>query len=93
MSDRPNSRQVSAHVGRRLRRRRSDLGLSLEEVAMAAGMTSRQASRYESGAAVISAPRLRVLASMFGVSPAYFYRGLQPTMPLGQAGLSLNAGS
>ncbi len=58
---------------------------------MATGMTSRQARKYESGAAVISAPRLRVLASMLGVSPAYFYRGLLPTVPPGQAGMSLNA--
>lgn len=91
MSDRSSRHQVSAHVGRRLRRRRNDLGLSLEEVAMAAGTTPQQAQRYESGAAVISLPRLRVLASMLGVSPANFYRGLRPTLPPGEAGVALNA--
>lgn len=91
MSDRSSRHQVSAHVGRRLRRRRNDLGLSLEEVAMAAGTTPQQAQRYESGAAVISLPRLRVLASMLGVSPAYFYRGLPPALPPGEVGMALNA--
>jgi len=82
MTDQPTKQQMHAHIGKRLFRRRSDLGLSLEEVATVAGVSFHQACEYEAGAAGMSAPRLRALASMMGVSPAYFYRGLRPTAPL-----------
>jgi transcriptional regulator with XRE-family HTH domain len=89
MTDQPTKQQLHAHIGKRLCRRRSDLGLSLEEIAAAAGVSFHQASQYEAGVAGMSAPRLRVLASMLGVSPAYFYRGLQPTL----SSTPLSAGS
>ena len=89
MTDQPTKQQLHTHIGQRLRRRRSDLGLSLEAIATAAGVSFQQASQYEAGAAGMSAPRLRALGLMLGVSPAYFYRGLQPTQPLAP----LSAGS
>jgi transcriptional regulator with XRE-family HTH domain len=89
MTDQPTKQQMHAHIGKRLRRRRSDLGLSLEEVAMASGVSFQQASQYEAGVAGMSAPRLRALGLMLGVSPAYFYRGLQPS----HSSMKLSAGS
>jgi transcriptional regulator with XRE-family HTH domain len=90
MIDQPTKQQVHEHIGKRLCRRRSDLGLSLEEVAAVVGVSSHQAHRYEAGTAAMSAPRPRVLASMLGVSPAYFY---QPTLRPDHAGAPLSAGS
>ena len=89
MTDQLTKQQVRAHIGKRLSRRRSDLGLSLEEVAIAAGLSFHQAHDYEAGVAGMSAPRLRAVGLMLGVSPAYFYRGLTPARP----SAPLNAGS
>lgn len=71
----PTTREMAEHIGRRLTRRRHDLGLSLQQLATAAGVSFQRIHEYECGAAAISTTRLRALTSVLGVSPAYFYRG------------------
>ncbi len=68
--------QVVAHVARQLSRRRSDLGLSLAEVASRCGVSLQQIHRYEIGANTLSVAMLWQLAECLGVSVQYFFEGL-----------------
>lgn len=65
------------HVGRRLRERRVQRGLSLAEMAGALGVSTQQARKYEAGLNGIPAARLPDLAALLGVPPAWFFEGLQ----------------
>lgn len=65
------------HVGRRLRERRVQRGLSLAELAEAIGVSIQQARKYEAGLNGIPATRLPCLAAVLGVSPAWFFEELE----------------
>lgn len=79
------------HVGRRLRERRVQRGLSLAVLAGALGISTQQLRKYEAGVNGIPAARLPELAAVLGVVPAWFfeeleegsiaYRPLLPTRP------------
>jgi transcriptional regulator with XRE-family HTH domain len=79
------------HVGRRVRERRLQRGLSLAELAGALGISTQQARKYEAGVNGIPASRLPELAVLLGVTTAWFfeeldeaagaYRPLLPTRP------------
>ena len=85
------SMAADRHVGRRLRERRVQRGLSLAELAEALGVSTQQARKYEAGLNGIPAVRLPHLAALLGVTPAWFfeelegraelYRPLLPTRP------------
>ncbi len=64
------------HVGRRMRERRVQLGLSLAQLAAAMGVTTQQAGKYESGRNGVPAFRLAALAAALGVEPDWFFDGL-----------------
>lgn len=66
------------HVGQRMRERRVQLGLSLAQLAVALGVTTQQARKYESGQNGIPAGRLASLAALLGVEPAWLFDGLNP---------------
>ncbi len=67
----PNS--VDIHVGKRLRIRRSLLGLSQEKLAEAIGLTFQQVQKYEKGANRISAGRLFEFGRILDVPVDYFF--------------------
>lgn len=67
---------IDAHVGSRLRQRRSFLGLSQEKLARSLDLTFQQIQKYERGANRISAGRLYQLASALDVPVGYFFSGL-----------------
>lgn len=69
--------EVAAHVARQLSRRRSDLGLSLAEVAARCGVSLQQIHRYEIGANTLSVAMLWRLSRCLGVSIQYFFEGLE----------------
>lgn len=79
------------HVGRRLRERRVQRGLSLAILAGAVGVSIQQLRKYEAGVNGIPASRLPELAAVLGVPPDWFfeeleegtilYRPLLPTRP------------
>jgi transcriptional regulator with XRE-family HTH domain len=79
------------HVGRRLRERRVQRGLSLAELAGALGVSIQQARKYEAGVNGIPAARLPQLAAILGVTTGWFfeelaeatspYRPVLPTRP------------
>lgn len=78
MSDRAAGVSASAdrHVGRRMRERRVQLGLSLAQLACALGVTTQQAAKYESGRNGVPASRLGTLAMALGVEVGWFFDGL-----------------
>jgi transcriptional regulator with XRE-family HTH domain len=70
------------HVGRRIRERRTTLGMSQQQMASLIGVTCQQAHKYERGANRIAAGRLYGLSLALGVPIAWFFEGLdQPSEP------------
>lgn len=67
---------IDAHVGKRLRQRRTMLGLSQEAVAKAVGITFQQVQKYEKGANAMNSSRLYEFAQFMHVPVAYFFEGL-----------------
>lgn len=68
--------EVDAHVGRRLRRRRTALGISQEQLGRALGLTFQQIQKYEKGQNRIGAGRLYRIANVLSVQVQYFFEGL-----------------
>jgi transcriptional regulator with XRE-family HTH domain len=69
---------VDVHVGRRMRQRRTMLGLSQTTLGTAAGLTFQQVQKYENGSNRVSASRLVEFAEALDVPIAYFFEE-QPT--------------
>lgn len=70
----PNPVDVS--VGRRLRIRRINLGMSQTQLAELTGLTFQQVQKYEHGQNRISASRLWDLSQVLRVPVEYFYSGI-----------------
>jgi len=70
-------RRISDHIGGRIRQRRTELGLTQEQLAQALGISYQQVQKYETGANRVSASRLYELAQEFGVAVSYFYEGFE----------------
>ena len=66
---------VDEHVGRRLRIRRKQSGLSQQSLASAIGLTFQQVQKYERGGNRISASRLYEIAEFLDVPVGYFFEG------------------
>ena len=66
---------VDIHVGRRLRLKRTFLGLSQEAVGKQIGVTFQQIQKYERGINRMGASRLYDFAKALGVQVAYFFEG------------------
>jgi transcriptional regulator with XRE-family HTH domain len=64
---------VDTHVGRRMRLRRTLLGLSQDELGQRLGLTFQQVQKYERGANRIGASRLFDLASILEVPVSFFF--------------------
>ena len=86
------AKRVDAHVGKRVRKRRTELGLTQEHLALALEISYQQVQKYETGANRISAGRLYQIGRKLGVEVAYFFEGLVegadagPITPLGHGG-------
>jgi len=76
------SNAVDAHVGRRIRLRRTLLGMSQEKLAEALGLTFQQVQKYEKGVNRVGASRLFDLARVLEVPIGYFFDDMPdaPTM-------------
>lgn len=83
---------VDAHVGNRLRVRRTLLGLSQEKVGEAMGLTFQQVQKYERGANRIGASRLWDMSRVLDCPVAYFFEEMDDSTagasPRNQAGAS-----
>jgi len=67
---------VDIYVGKRLKQRRTMMGLSQEAVAKAVGITFQQVQKYEKGSNAMNASRLYELACFMNVPVAYFFDGM-----------------
>jgi len=67
---------VDIHVGRRLRSRRTILGMSQEDIGDSVGITFQQVQKYERGLNRIGSSRLYEFATLLGVGVSYFFEEL-----------------
>ena len=82
---------VDIHVGSRLRALRTQRGQSQTNLADKLGLTFQQVQKYESGANRISASKLFAISRIMGVTPDYFFEGLEYTGGGGTAEVDLKA--
>ena len=68
-----NAEDIDVSVGRRLRDRRTLLGLSQSALAQSVGLTFQQIQKYERGANRISASRLYQFSCLLDVDIDYFF--------------------
>ena len=64
---------VDIHVGKRLRSRRTILGMSQEELGDSVGVTFQQIQKYERGLNRIGSSRLYEFATILGIGVSYFF--------------------
>lgn len=76
---------IDAYIGSRVRLRRVTLGVSQEQLGAALGLTFQQIQKYEKGQNRIGAGRLYRIAQALSAPVEYFYQGLPPTAPEGDA--------
>ena len=69
---------IDSEVGRRVRDRRKELGLSQTKLAEALGITFQQVQKYEKGSNRVSASRLLRISEILHVPVAAFFGGEQP---------------
>lgn len=64
---------IDTHVGLRVRKRRKELGMSQETLAVHLGLTFQQVQKYERGSNRISASKLHAIAMTLRKPIGYFY--------------------
>src|ERR1700744_2777072 len=75
----PKGTEIDANLGRRLRFRRDEVGLSRDSVAEHLGVTPLQIQKYENGTNRPSGGRLLQLATILDVPVVYFFGEQQPS--------------
>ncbi len=80
------AKRADAHVGIRIRERRTSMGLTQQDVADALKISFQQFRKYEIGANRVSAGRLYEIAMRLEVDVGYFFDGLEPTSEGGPIG-------
>jgi transcriptional regulator with XRE-family HTH domain len=70
------SNVVNEHVGKRIRSRRTFMGMSQSDLAKAVGITFQQVQKYECGGNALSSARLLQFGQKLGVPVAYFFEEL-----------------
>ncbi len=78
---RDSARRVDDRVGRQIRKRRNDLGMTQEQLATALGISYQQVQKYETGANRVSAGRLHEIAKTLGSGVAHFFEGADDQTP------------
>ena len=76
----PRSSPIDAHVGSRIRLRRTLLGLSQERLGEALGLTFQQVQKYERGVNRVGASRLFDLSRVLDVPIGFFFDDMPPEM-------------
>ncbi len=74
MNSDPNP--VDVHVGKRLRQRRTFVGMTQEQLGAALGITFQQIQKYERGANRIVASRLFDICRILDVTPQFFFESM-----------------
>lgn len=68
-------RDANIQIGQRLREARSNLGRTRAEIAVSCGVSEEHYRKYESGATGLSADKLLILYSEYGIDPTYLITG------------------
>ena len=76
MAAKPNP--IDVHVGKRVRLRRTLLGMSQEKLGDAIGLTFQQVQKYERGTNRIGSSRLYQLSQVLDIPVSYFFDDLPP---------------
>lgn len=76
--------RVGDYVGERIRTRRTELGLTQEELARRLSISYQQVQKYETGANRISAGRLYEIAQTLATEVSYFFEGFDSERAAGQ---------
>ena len=71
------SAQLNQHLGKKLRLKRTSLGLTQTQVAQAINVTFQQIQKYEKGTNGVSSARLLQLANFLKVPVKYFFEDYQ----------------
>ena len=71
----PGSHPIDVHIGKRLRQRRSLLGMSQGRLGAAIGVTFQQVQKYERGANRIGAAQLFEVSRVLDIPIAFFFDG------------------
>ena len=69
---------IDVHVGLRIRQRRVLLGMSMETLGAAVGLSFQMVQKYEVGINSIAASRLVEVAKALDVPPSFFFDGPRP---------------
>lgn len=72
---------VDVLVGKRIRARRTALGLTQAELGQAIGVRFQQVQKYETGANRVSASRLWAIAEFLDVDVVFFFDGIVADTP------------
>ena len=83
---------VDAHVGLRLRQRRTLMGLTQEKLGDALGLTFQQVQKYERGTNRIGASRLFHLSQLLAVPVSYFFDDMPQNVVAGYGSLDGDTG-
>jgi len=70
-------RDIDSYVGKRLKQRRTIMGLSQEAIAKAVGITFQQVQKYEKGSNAMNSSRLLEFSRFLNVPVAYFFEGIE----------------
>ena len=76
---------IDVHVGKRLRLRRSILGMSQDALGSAIGITFQQVQKYERGVNRMGASRLYQFATLLNTNVSYFFDEFQEPSEGGDA--------
>ncbi len=70
------ARRADEHVGEKIRSRRTELGLTQEDLANALEISYQQVQKYETGANRVSAGRLYQISRKLDVDIGYFFENI-----------------
>jgi transcriptional regulator with XRE-family HTH domain len=82
MSRRPAGDGVDVHVGKRVRERRVQLGMSQKNLAAAVGVSFQQIQKNERGTNRIGASRMLELSKALDVPVSFFFDDMPPQPPI-----------
>ena len=68
---------IDVYVGKRMRMRRTLLGLSQDELGKSLGVTFQQVQKYERGTCRVGASRLWDISRALNTTVSFFYEGLE----------------
>jgi len=69
--------EVDGHVGRRVRERRREIGISQDKLGNALKVSFQQVQKYEVGTNRVAAGRLWDIARILEVDVGYFFEGIE----------------